>query len=201
MANQVGNLAHAIAHNAASGFAGAARSERQLSDLRRCFADEQAYTTLLSQGDPLVYTVSSMEPAQGEGQLHYGLGMLMPGKVGAEYFLTKGHAHTWRAAAEVYIGLQGEGALLLEDLRTGAVTLVPLRPHGVVYVPGFTAHRTINTGSDALTYLGVYPAEAGHDYTIIAERNFSHVVIEINGSPALVERAVFVAGLKPNRNE
>jgi glucose-6-phosphate isomerase len=70
-----------------------------------------------------------------------------------------------------------------------------------VYVPGFTAHRTINTGSEPLTYFGVCPAEAGHDYAVIAERNFSHVVIEVNGSPALAERAAFLAGLRPNRNE
>jgi glucose-6-phosphate isomerase len=32
------------------------------------------------------------------------LGVLMPGKVGAEYFMTKGHIHAWRPAAEVYLG-------------------------------------------------------------------------------------------------
>jgi glucose-6-phosphate isomerase len=201
MANMVEMSAHAISHNTDTGFVGAARTERRLSELRGYFADEEAYSARLAQADCLVYSVSSVEPAQGEGQLHFGMGMLMPGKVGAEYFLTKGHAHSWRAAAEVYIGLQGEGALLLEDVRTGAVSLVSLRPHDVVYVPGFTAHRTINIGTEPLTYLGVYPAEAGHDYAVVAERNFSHVVIEIDGSPALVERKTFLAGLVSDHKE
>jgi glucose-6-phosphate isomerase len=85
----------------------------------------------------------------------------MPGKIGDEYFLTKGHLHAWRPAAEFYFGLSGEGVMLLEDEATGESRLVPLRPHHAVYVPGHTAHRTVNTGAVPLTYLGVYPARPG----------------------------------------
>jgi len=163
-------------------------ASRHLSDLNGNFADQVAYDEMLSQGNPLLYTVSSLEPAHGDGQLHYGLGVLMPGKVGDEYFLTKGHLHTWRPAAEVYIGLRGSGCMLLQDESTGDSRLVPLHSQSIVYVPGFTAHRTINTGTEPLIYIGVYPAQAGHDYAPIAKQNFRMIVVERNGTPTLVER-------------
>src|SRR5689334_18687965 len=94
---------------------GAPLMRRCLADLSGAFADSVAFQKGLAQGNPLIYTVSCVEHRQGEGQLHYGLGKLMPGKIGSEYFFTKGHYHSWRAAAEVYVGFRGQGLLLLED--------------------------------------------------------------------------------------
>jgi glucose-6-phosphate isomerase len=151
--------------------------QRRLLDLKGVFADEDAFQQAVATGDnPLIYTVASVTPADGPGQLHYGIGKIMPGRIGDEYYMTKGHYHSWRPAAEFYIGLTGEGMMLLEDEATGASQAVPLIPNHVVYVPGYTAHRTMNTGDIPLTYLGVYPAEAGHDYGAIATRNFRQVV-------------------------
>ncbi len=162
--------------------------ERRLSQLRDVFGDPAAVDLLLERDDPVLYRVMAIEPADGPGDLHLGLGILYPGKVGGEYFLTKGHLHTTREAAEVYIGLAGDGVMLLEDEAGGNVRMEPLGSGKLVYVPGHTAHRTINTGSEPLTYFGVYPANAGHDYGAIAERNFTHVVIEIDGQPTLRKR-------------
>jgi glucose-6-phosphate isomerase len=174
---------------------GASYVERRLSDLRGCFADTQAYDDALAQGDPVVYRFGSLEPALGDGQLNYAIGTLMPGRVGAEYYLTKGHLHAWRPAAEVYLGLQGEGMMLLEDEATGATRAVPLVAHSAVYVPGHTAHRTINTGAVPLTYIGVYPAAAGHDYGAIAARNFASVVVSVAGQPTVIDRETFLESL------
>ena len=110
--------------------------------------------------------------------------------------MTKGHLHAWRDAAEMYIGPSGEGLMLLESESNGTSLLAPLRPHQVVYVPGRTAHRTINIGKEPLTYLGVYPARAGHDYGAIAKSNFRKMVIEQNGVAVLVERAEWLAATK-----
>ena len=177
-------------YNPATGeLAGAKATERHLADLRGCFADAIAYETALGAGNPLLYRVASVEPATGQGDLHYGVGCIMPGRIGDEYFLTKGHLHSWRPAAEFYFGLSGEGVMLLEDDDTGESRMVPLRPHNAIYVPGHTAHRTMNTGRMPLTYLGVYPAPAGHDYGVVAKRNFLCVVVERNGGPAMLERA------------
>jgi len=162
--------------------------KRYLADLRGCFRDTEAYERALTHDNPLVYTVAAVEPAVGEGDLHYGLGVIYPGLVGDEYFLTKGHLHAWRAAAELYIGIAGEGVMLLEDEATEETHLVPLQPNSAVYVPGHTAHRTVNTGVVPLTYLGVYPARAGHEYDVIAERNFRSVVIQRDGKPLMIRR-------------
>ena len=168
--------------------AGAPVVERRLGDLRGCFADVAAYEAALALDNPLLYRVASVEPGHGAGDLHYGVGLLMPGKIGDEYFLTKGHLHSWREAAEFYIGLTGEGVMLLEDEASGESRMVPLLPNQVVYVPGHTAHRTMNTGRVPLTYIGVYPAKAGHDYGAIAERNFRCVVVERDGRPVMIQR-------------
>ena len=167
---------------------GGQASERRLSDLSGFFADTTAFNAALQQEDSLLYKVEALAPASGSGDLHYGLGTLYPGKVGDEYFLTKGHYHEAREMAEVYIGFGGDGYMLLEDEQSGESRLVPLGAKRIVYVPGYTAHRTINTGSEPLVYLGVYPAHAGHDYGSIAERNFKKVLVEQDGKPVLLER-------------
>lgn len=167
---------------------GAPMVKRHLSDLRGCFADVAAYEAAMAAGNPLLYSVGAVEPSAGDGDLHYGVGMLMPGKIGGEYFMTKGHLHAWRPAAEFYFGLTGEGVMLLEDEASGESRMVPLQPNGVVYVPGHTAHRTMNIGKTPLTYIGVYPAKAGHDYSTIAKTNFRCVIVERDGKPVMIER-------------
>lgn len=172
---------------------GAPRTERRLSDLRGIFADEAAYELALSDDDPLVYTVYAWEPGTDEGDLFYGLGCIMPGRVGNEYYMTKGHLHAWRPAAEYYIGLRGTGLMLLEDERGGESSALPLERNAVVYVPGYTAHRTINTGDEPLIYIGVFSARAGHDYGAIAERNFRNVIVDIGGKACVLERGDYLA--------
>lgn len=171
---------------------GAPLTVRRLSDLQGSFADTKAYETALRRGDPIIYTVAAVQDVEGEGGLHFGLGRIMPGTIGGEYHLTKGHIHSHRPASEVYIGLKGEGMMLLEDERTGESAVLALKPSTAVYVPGYTFHRTVNTGSDPLVYIGVYPANAGHDYGAIAERNFRKVIVAREGKPLLLPREEFL---------
>ena len=175
--------------------AGADAVTRTLSDMRGYYADADAFAHALAHDDPRVYHVAAVEPDQGDGALHFGIGRIEPGRIGAEYFMTKGHLHAWRPAAEYYIGLHGSGVMLLEDEAGAQASMVPLEPHRAVYVPGFTAHRTINTGDEPLTYLGIYPARAGHDYGVIAARNFRHVIIERDGAPVMVAREEYLREL------
>ena len=172
---------------------------RRLSDLRGAFADEAAYEKEVEVGNPVVYTVSTVTPGTGEGALHYGVGVLFPGTIGDEYYLTRGHLHSWRAAAEVYVGLRGIGRMVLEEMTTGTTTVVELQANSIVYVPGHTAHRTVNVGSEPLIYIGIYPAEAGHEYGEIAERNFRTVIIVKNGKPVAESREQYLLGL-PQRD-
>ena len=166
---------------------GATLVERRLSQLEGCFYDETAYRKMLTEADPVVYSVSSLEPANGDGDLHIGIGQIMPGRVGAEYFLTRGHFHSWREAAEIYIGLAGEGMMLLES-EDNEMQAVPLLAQSIVYVPGHTAHRTVNVGTEPLVYLGIYPAKAGHDYGAIKENNFNQVVLDVLGKAVVKKR-------------
>jgi glucose-6-phosphate isomerase len=167
---------------------GVSARPRYLNNLTGYFLDTAAYQQAIKVGNPLIYSVASVEPAEGEGQLHYGIGRLMPGKIGHEYYFTAGHLHAFRPAAEFYVGLSGEGLMILEHESSRETQVLPLRPNLVVYVPGFTAHRTVNCGSVPLTYLGVYPSQAGHDYGHIAEQNFSKVILDVNGAPTVMDR-------------
>ncbi|MCI0575062.1 MAG: glucose-6-phosphate isomerase [Chloroflexi bacterium] len=162
-------------------------SEKHLSDLKGYFADEHAYEQLLSE-DPILYRVSTWEIAHGDGDLICGFGILQPGKVGDEYFFTKGHYHEWREAAEIYVGLSGEGYMLLEHETNKESKLFPLSANRIVYVPGYTAHRTINVGTIPLTYMGIYSVRAGHDYGALVENNFRKILVARDGKPTLIDR-------------
>lgn len=177
---------------------GGVYSERRLSDLRGIFVDPAAFEAALAAGDPVVYHVQAVAPADGDGALHYALGTIAPGRIGDEFHMTKGHLHAWRPAAEVYIGLSGEGMMLLEDEATGSAQAVPLVTNSIVYVPGSAAHRTINTGDTPLVYLGIYPYNAGHDYATIAERNFTQIVVAGDDAPAVLERAAYLSAKEGN---
>ena len=171
--------------------AGGSLTERRLSQLRGAFADTRALDDQLARGeDPLVYTVSTVEHGSGQGDQHIGLGVLYPGRVGREYFLTRGHRHQRAEAAEVYIGLRGTGKMILQN--SSGTSVLELVPESAVYVPGHTDHRTVNTGVAPLVYLGIYPAWAGHDYRSLENENFSVVVIEHGGAPRVLDRREFL---------
>ncbi|MEZ4681213.1 MAG: glucose-6-phosphate isomerase family protein [Caldilineaceae bacterium] len=173
-------------------FAGATVIERHLSDLQQLFVDQVAYEQTLAQADPLLYTVAAVQPDDRADALFYAIGKIFPGQIGAEYYMTKGHYHALRTAPEVYIGLHGQGMMLLQDEASGSSRAHPLLPHSIVYVPGHTAHRTINTGTDALVYLAVCPLAAGHDYESIVKNNFQQIVVAVNGEPTVLDRSTFV---------
>ncbi len=171
---------------------------RRLSDLATSFADTAAYGRLLQHDNPILYHTAQVEQGEGQaddGDLDYVLAGLMPGKVGAEYYMTKGHLHAWRSAAEVYLGLRGRGVMLLQDERTGECISMPLQANSIVYVPGHTAHRTVNVGDEPLVYWGILSSRAGHDYGAVAQSNFNKVVIERDGAPVVLDRSDYLAQL------
>lgn len=168
---------------------------RRLSALEGCFADEAAYRDALAASDPEVYWTATVSYSQGEGDLIYAIGTILPGKIGQEYMLTRGHYHAWKPAAEIYFGLSGEGMMLLENEDGNASQALAFHSNSAVYVPGFTAHRTVNTGNVPLVYIGVYPARAGHDYGVPGRQNFRKVVVDVDGRPTIMERSAFLQSL------
>ncbi len=146
---------------------------------------EDGYSKL--DRETVIYEVQSILPVEEgqEGGLFYGKTIIHPGKVGNEYFMTKGHFHQKADRAEFYWGIQGEGILLLmdEDRNTWAEKMYPGSLH---YINGNIAHRTINTGSTILSFGACWPSDAGHNYREILDKGFSARLIEVDGKPQLI---------------
>ena len=163
----------------ANGLSGSAASTvRLLSQMRGMYADEEALERALQDsGDPAVYEFYELGAPERPGGLAFGTSITYPGKVGREYFMTKGHFHTILETSEVYYTLSGEGRMLTESPE-GDVALHVLSPGNAVYVPERYAHRSINTGGAPLVTFYVFRADAGHDYGTIETKGFRNLVLE-----------------------
>jgi glucose-6-phosphate isomerase len=158
---------------------------RLLKDIAGIFLDQKALVEM--NPETPAYSVQSWLPvAEGTpGGLFFGASNIMPGKVGNEYFMTKGHFHAQSDRAEFYWGVQGKGMLILmdRDRKTWAEEVFPGSIH---YIGSEIAHRLANTGNENLLVGACWPSDAGHDYEEIATHGFSARLLEINGKPTLV---------------
>ncbi|MEZ4768912.1 MAG: glucose-6-phosphate isomerase family protein [Caldilineales bacterium] len=117
------------------------------------------------------------------GDVAYGTGITYPGKVGDEYFMTKGHFHVLDTA-EVYYCLRGHGFMLMENPE-GDWEAQELTPGKAVYVPGRYAHRSVNISPDEpLITFFAFPGHAGHDYGTIETQGFRKLIVQRDGQPA-----------------
>jgi len=174
-------------------------TRRTLSQVGSSFADAAALREALSRGDPLLYTVSTCGWGAGSADLHCGLGILYPGRVGDEYFMTRGHMHARKEAPEMYVGIRGRGVMLMQQGDGTGAQAVEMSGACLVYVPGGTAHRTVNTGDEPLVYLGIYAADAGHDYESVRLHDFTSVVLRRGAGPVVVPRSEYLSSLHSNR--
>jgi glucose-6-phosphate isomerase, archaeal len=156
-----------------------------LRDLGGLFADEQA--RLQMPAETVVYRVQSWQPvaAGTEAGLFWGVTSLEPGTVGDEYFMTHGHFHQKRNRAEYYATANGYGMLLLMD-QTRKTRIEVMSPGTLHYIPGNTAHRVVNTGSEPLVFWACWPSDAGYDYQEILDHGFSARVFVRGGQPEVV---------------
>ena len=166
---------------------------RRLSSMKGQFADEAAYAALLAKDDSILYEVYELQRPEAAGELLHGISIVHPGKVGAEYYMTKGHFHTVLETAEIYECLKGEGVMVMETPE-GDWAVEELRPGRILYVPPRWAHRSVNTGSpsDLVTFF-VYPGNAGHDYGTIETQGFRKLMLEVNGRPQIVDNPRWLA--------
>jgi glucose-6-phosphate isomerase, archaeal len=161
---------------------------RRLSEMRTAYADDAAAGRLIADGgDPVVYRGYDAPVPEEPGHLVYRTTIIAPGRVGDEYFMTKGHHHV-RDSAEFYLGMAGTGLMVLQD-RSGEVKVENLTPALSVYVPPGWAHRTVNTGDDDLIFLAVYFGDAGHDYASIEENGFAVRVVATSAGAEVVAAA------------
>eukprot|EP01037_Dinobryon_pediforme_P015305 gene15305-15447_t len=145
------------------------RYVKTLKDLSGVYEDQAAYDALLAElGDEIVYEVTDYKPSANPGDMIIGVTRMKPGKVGNEYFLTRGHIHARPNRPEMYYGEKGHGLMLLES-PAGEIRTVEIGPRTMCYVPPFWIHRSVNTGVGELVMTFAYPADSGQDYDIIAK--------------------------------
>ncbi|MDB5025626.1 MAG: putative glucose-6-phosphate isomerase [Mucilaginibacter sp.] len=158
---------------------------KTLIELNGIFEDQTMFEKM--NGSQIAYEVDVWCPVENgtEGGLFFGLTHLYPGQVGNEYFMTKGHFHAVENRAEYYWGIEGEGILLLmdKDRNTRAERMSPGSLH---YIPGFTAHRVVNTRAGMLRFGACWPADAGYNYDIIMNEGFSKRIKNIDNVPSLI---------------
>jgi glucose-6-phosphate isomerase len=166
--------------------AAAVSTKRKLSNMKGIFADGTAYENVLRSRDPLIYEFFELGAPETAGDIAFGSSITYPGKIGNEYYMTKGHFHTILETAEVYYALAGEGGLLLESPE-GDTEFFPLTPGKALYVPQRYAHRSVNTGSVPLVTFFAFRGDAGHDYGTIETKGFRKLVVERDGKFAIVD--------------
>lgn len=143
---------------------------RRLSDMSEMFKDQEKVESILKHGNPIIYEVYEVVNSSEEGDLSFATTHIKPGTIGEEYYMTKGHLHKKRSRAEVYLGIEGLGLILLE--KDGETHHREIHPKTVVYVPPGWAHRAVNVSSNNLVFLAVYPSDSGHDYEPVARSGF-----------------------------
>lgn len=161
-------------------------SQKKIGQLEGVFKDE-ALRAAMDQ-NLTVYSVQAWMPVNEgtPGGLFFGNSTLFPGKVGNEYFMTRGHFHALADTAEFYWCIKGTGVLLIMDERR-IVKAEKMVPGSLHYIPGRTAHRVVNTGSEELVFNACWPSDAGHDYETIDREGFAARLMEINGIPVLTK--------------
>ncbi len=165
------------------------RYSKHLSELEGIFSDEIAWDRAVREGnDPLVYEV--IEFKKPGSDLFFGTTTMQPGKVGDEYYMTRGHFHKDRTKSEAYCTLQGEGLLLLED-RQGRSETIEMRENTVAYIPPDWAHRSINCGSTSLVFSWFCSVSAGHDYGQILTQGMRKLFLERDGKLEMMDNPNF----------
>ncbi len=161
--------------------------KRRLADMRGMYLDGQACEALIKAGNPLVYEFHGLPAPEHAGDLAFGCSIVYPGKVGEEYFMTKGHFHTVMDTAEVYLCLSGQGYMMMENPE-GDWLALELVAGKAVYVPKRYAHRSICVGkTEPLVTFFTFRGDAGHDYGTIETKGYRKLLVERGGAPAVVD--------------
>ncbi|MCB9451081.1 MAG: glucose-6-phosphate isomerase [Anaerolineaceae bacterium] len=160
---------------------------RTLSSMQGQYFDQAAYSSLLAADDQLLYEVYEILVPKVEGELLHGVSIVHPGKVGNEYFMTKGHFHDVLETGEVYYCMRGTGMMVMETPE-GDSQVLGMSAGEVLYVPPRWAHRSVNTNAtEDLVMFFIYPGNAGHNYGTIEQKGFRKLVVEQDGQPTIID--------------
>lgn len=158
------------------------RYEKRIEDLAGLYEDAAAFEqAVASDPNDIVYYVHEARPQQAKSDLIFGTTWMKPGKIGHEYFMTRGHIHARANRPETYYGESGEGLMLLESPE-GETEVLEVQPGVLAYVPPMWIHRSVNTGSVPLVMSFCYPSDSGQDYEIIANSGGMAKRVVVKGS-------------------
>src|SRR4030043_940977 len=112
---------------------------RKLSDMKGMFLDTKEELRILGKDDPVIYSFSEKVLPEENGHLQLATTSIRPGKIGDEYFMTKGHYHRRPDTSEVYLGLEGKGCLLIQTVQ-GDFESIDIEPGVMAYIPPYWGH-------------------------------------------------------------
>lgn len=146
---------------------------RKLSDMAFCFSGG-----LAEDKDPIIYEVFENQMRD----LSCAFTRILPGKIGGEFFMTKGHFHTDEDASEIYHFLSGRGLILIQ--KDNKCKALEVEEGQTLYIPPLWAHRAINIGNKVFSFLAVYRSNAGHDFDI-SKKGFLKIAVSEKGKYCL----------------
>lgn len=158
------------------------RYEKRLGDMEGVYRDGAAWSAAVAErtADELVYWVDDHRYQEGSGALIVGTSTVLPGRMGDEFAVTRGHIHAVADRAELYYCLSGRGVMLMETLD-GQSSAIELTPGKAVDVPGHWIHRSVNVGDEPFVTLFCYAADAGQDYGVIADAGGMKNLVVVDG--------------------
>ncbi len=159
---------------------------RRLGNMKGMFLDAESERLILERSDPIIYTFSEKVLPEEPGHLQIAMTSINPGKVGEEYYMTKGHYHKLAHTSEVYLGLEGTGCLLMQTVE-GYFSAIDIRPGVLAYIPPYWGHRMVNTGESPFVFFAVYPGDAGHNYGDIEKTGFAKILLKRDGKTLLTD--------------
>jgi len=131
--------------------------QRFYNDIKNIFNDQSI------KDNPLIYEFDNTIPNNNDCELLYGITTIYPGKIGDEFYMTRGHAHQ-NNTAEVYYCISGKG-IIVQQYKCDIFT-TEISDGSLVYIKPKFLHRAINTGDTELKLLCVCRADSGHDYDV-----------------------------------
>ena len=170
---------------------------KSFNELAGMYENELEYNNMLpTWRNRVVYEVWEHRSSENKGDLVFGTSVMKPGRVGDEFFLTRGHQHQKAYCAEIYFCLSGKGVILMES-PDGEIKALKLDKGQLVYVPPLWIHRSVNVGDSELVTLFTYNSDAGQNYEILKKRGGmrKRVVRNESNSWTLVENKKYSSTL------
>ncbi|MBS3071831.1 cupin domain-containing protein [Candidatus Pacearchaeota archaeon] len=142
------------------------KTVRTLNDLKDSYYDKESVRNILNtKGNIELYKVFIRDFSP----IDLGLTVVKSGKIGKEFYFTKGHIHKNREP-EFYILLDGIGELFLQKGKKSKT--IKLKRGEISLIPVGWAHRLINIGSNKLKVLTIYHQNSKPDYSVIFKKRF-----------------------------